>query len=65
MMHHDRRRQKKTANVYLLMLQKMPMVSELLQTALLLLLLLLLLLMEMEMEAAKLVGIFEQLEVHL
>jgi hypothetical protein len=57
-MHHDRRRQKKTANVYLLMLQKMPMVSELLQTALLLLLL-------MEMEAAKLVGIFEQLVVHL
>jgi hypothetical protein len=43
------------------MLQKMPMVSELLQTALLLLLLLLL----MEMEAAKLVGIFEQLVVHL
>ena len=60
MMHHDRWRQKKTANVYLLMLQKMPMVSELLQTALLLLLLLL-----MEMEAAKLVGIFEQLVVHL
>jgi hypothetical protein len=40
----------------------MPMVSELLQTALLLLLLLLLL---MDMEAAKSVVIFEQLVVHL